>query len=71
VASRPSRRRSSNACRSRRLGQLVLAGGDDDERGALGEAPADEREQPPAHLVRPVEVLQDDEQRVLVAELRE
>jgi hypothetical protein len=48
------------ALKHRRVGQVLLARGGDRHQSPASKAAPDEREQPEAHLVGPVEVLEDN-----------
>src|SRR5256885_3988070 len=52
-----------------RVGQLLLAGGDDDEHRAGLDPPAKEGKQAQAHLVGPVDILEDQECRPETGEM--
>jgi len=45
-----------------RFDQLLLAHASDEENGTLADAAANEREEPKTHLVRPVQIVQDEEE---------
>ena len=54
-----------------RVDELLFARGRDDEESPGVEAAADEREEPDAHVVGPVEVLQEEDDRLPLGEARE
>ena len=54
-----------------RVDELLFARGRDDEEPPGVEAAADEREEPDAHVVGPVEVLQEEDDRLPLGEARE
>jgi hypothetical protein len=57
------------AAKDRAVGHLLLANADRDQDWRLVEAATEEREEPEAHLVRPVDVLEHEDERLLEGEM--